>query len=62
MSEKGKLIVVLTRAIPVEGYFTDTLTKVCDDSDTIESVMEWAERYCGGSATMIRLEITRESP
>lgn len=55
------LVVVLTRAIPVSDYSTDTLTRVCRDGETVADLMAWADRYCNMTAPMVRLEITRES-
>jgi hypothetical protein len=54
-------IAVLKRAIPVNDYSVDTLTHICTEHETVESVMEWAEKSCAGSAAFISLEITEAS-
>ena len=52
-------VAVLKRAIPVNDYSTDTSTHVIKDGETVNDVMEWAERRCTAADVMISVEIPK---
>ena len=56
-----KYIAVLRRAIPIDGYCTDFSTLEIKEGDTVDSVMEWADRMAFGSAVILSLQITKPS-
>jgi len=55
-----KYVAVLTRAIPVEGYCTDTLVKVLNSNDTLETIYKWADKECSGQCGLVKLELCRD--
>ena len=61
MAER-QTVAVLTRAIPVEGYLTDTCVKVLKPETTVADIQQWADNLCAGNAHEIRLEIVLEHP
>jgi hypothetical protein len=55
----SKYVVVLKRAIPVEGCLTDTVTGVFNEKAPLGEIMKWADMHDRGSVTLISVEITK---
>lgn len=55
----SKYVVILKRAIPVEGCMTDTVTGVFNEKAPIGEIMKWADMHDGGSVALISIEITK---
>ena len=51
-----RLIVIVTRALPVEGAKTDVIAGTFDQNATLRELATWAREKCKGCA-MISIEV-----